>query len=273
MKLPTTKITVKKSQEQSTNLSLPKCNELFSRNKFNLSASVTGFSEMGQWKSLICQSKGLAYGFRYIQACLRHKVVYMLGDSTIRQMFQKLVEKFSLHVVESAEKDAWQQPKIAYDQHLPRHNITLYFRPHGTPLKNAGPPFTRLFIADIISTIRIGGKNVYVVFTIGLHMHDINPITFLQRLKYIRIAIAKHHEKFPDTKFIIKGMNVVEPAYYWDWPMFRYEIILRKYFKAMNNVLFVNLYDLTTLWPLQNDIHPPAKILEEEVLLLFSYTC
>ena len=55
--------------------------------------------------------------------------------------------------------------------------------------------------------------------------------------------------------------------------MFRNDVILKQYFKNMNNVLFVDMRDVTTAWPLFKDVHPSDKILHQEYLLLLSFIC
>ena len=249
---------------------LPRCKNIFAKSKSNPLPSVTGYFLENKWNSLVCKSNVTNYNFQRIQTCLQNKVVYFIGDSTTRQFFRFLVTKLSLKEIGTDATFVWAQPRVAFDE----NNITMYFRAHGQPLQNPGPPHTRPFVSDTISTI-VGGNNVFVVFNIGIHFYEINPKTFMHKLKYIRNAINKHHQKFPDTKFIIKGMNVVEPADSWDWPMFRYDVILKEYFRDMENVLFVNMRDLTTMRPLFRDIHPPDEgaVLHQECLLLLSYIC
>ena len=270
-------IQVRKSPSFQFNRNLPNCPSLFALKEADSSkaaASATGYFEKQQWKSLTCQNIKFTNAFQSFPTCfLKNKVVYMLGDSTMREIFLLTAKKFNLRVIEPAAPTAWQRPRVAYDANEALQNFRIYYRAHGPPLKSPGPPFTRPFVSDIISNILIGGKDVYVVFTIGIHFHEINPDLFMSRLKQIYIAILYHHKMFSETKFIIKGMSVVEPADFWDWTLYRYEIILREYFKGLNNVLFVNLWDLTTIWPLHEDVHAPSQILDQEWLLLFSYIC
>ena len=247
---------------------LPNCSKLFALSKSSPLPVVSGYFAENKWKSLICQSKVPNHSFQHIKTCLRNKIVYFIGDSTTRQFFRYSVRKLFLHDIGPDKAFIWSQPRVAFDE----NNITMYFRSHGQPLQNPGPPHTRPFVSNTISTM-VGGNNVFVVFNIGIHFYEINPKTFMHKLKCIRNAIHEHHQKFPDTKFIIKGMNVVEPASSWEWPMLRYDVILKQYFRSMNNVLFVDMRDLTTVWPLFKDVHPPEKILHQEYLLLLSFIC
>ena len=247
---------------------LPRCTSIFAKSMSNSLPLVTGYFLEKKWNSLVCRSNVTDYNFHGVKACLQNKVVYIIGDSTARQFFLLLAKELSLKVVKPKGIATWALPRVAFD----KKNITIYFRGHGHPSQNPGPPYTRTFVSDTISTM-VGGNNVFVVFNIGVHFYEINPKTFMHKLKYIRKAINEHHQRFPNSKFIIKGMNVVEPGNSKDWPLFRYDVLLKEYFKNMNNVLFVNMRDLTTVWPLYNNVHASDKVLHTEYLLLLSYIC
>ena len=165
----------------------------------------------------------------------------------------------------------WQQPKVAHFNGLIRnYNTTLYYRAHGPPLQNPGPSYSRPYISDSITDLPVGGSDVYVVFNIGAHLYRHHPRFYIHRLNGIKQAILLHHAKYPDTKFIVRGLNVVE----WndEWNFYRYEIILRSTFQNMNNVLFLNFWDITTMWPL-NDYHPVQKTMDQQALNMFGYIC
>ena len=209
-----------------------------------------------------------------IQKCLNNKVIYYLGDSTTRKFFFLSAKLLKLQVVQLRDDDrAWQQPKVAYSVDSKTQNITVYFRCHGTPMQNPGPPDSRPFIADTISNIPVGGKDVFVVFNLGTHLYRFDPSMYIQRLHIIHKAIIRHHTKFPGTKFIVKGFNVATNDYFcWEWTVYRLEQILKAVFTNMNNVVFLDLWDFTTAWPLL-DIHPPTKIAIKQWFLMHRLMC
>ena len=192
----------------------------------------------------------------------------------MRYFYFLTVEKMKLKNIEiRRDQRAWQQPKVAYNTKSTNNNITVYFRCHGTPMQNPGPPDTRPFIADTIKNIPVGGRDVFVVLNLGSHFYRFEPSMFIQRLQAIRKAIVLHHAKFPENKFIIKGLNVaVNDFLCWEWTIYRLEHILKTVFADMNNVVFLNLWDFTTAWPL-NDIHPLGATLEQQWLLMHSLMC
>ena len=208
------------------------------------------------------------------QKCLNNKVIYYLGDSTTRKFFFVTAELMKLKVVEFREdKTASQQPKVAYDAKTKKQNLTIYFRCHGPPMQSIGSSDSRPFIADTISNIPVGGKDVVVVFNLGMHLIRFEPSMYIQRLHVIRKAIVRHHEKFPDTKFIVKGFNVATNDYFcWEWTMYRFEQILKAVFTNMNNVVFLKLWDSTTAWPLV-DVHPPNPVANKQWFIMHRLMC
>ena len=162
----------------------------------------------------------------------------------------------------------WQQPKIARTDPHQANNITMYYRAHGPPLRNPGPPNTRPYISDSILGIPVGGQNVLVIFNVGSHLYQHHPSFYIHRIRGIRTAIEEHHKIFPETRFIVRGLNVVEHAD--EWSIYRLNRLLRETFYKMKNVLFLNLWDLTTVWPLDT-YHPDEETLVEEALYMFGH--
>ena len=228
----------------------------------------TGYFDQGQWQSLLCNNQ-VTY-FSSMKQCLKNKVIYFVGDSTIRQFFYLVALKLKLQIDGPDNSVIWQQPKVAYSTWNQGFNTTIYYRAHGPPLQNPGPPETRPYISDSIRDLPLGGDGVYVIFNIGAHLVNYNPNIFLHRLKWIRYAIVEHHSKFPGTKFIVRGLNVVEMDF--EWLLYRYEILLRAVFADMDNVVFLNLFDIGTVWPLK-DYHPESRTLDQQTLLMLSYMC
>ena len=219
-----------------------------------------------QWKSVKCNHKLTSLKDLEDKVYLKDKVLYLFGDSTVRQFFYLFADNLKLKTEGPDNSVYWQQPRIGYDD---ASNITLYYRAHGPPLRNPGPPRTRPYISDSIIGIPVGGKNVTVLIHVGPHLFFYEPAVYVHRLQGIRNAILIHHEKFPGTKFVVKGLNVVPWTH--EWNIYRFEVILKKTFENLPNVAYLNFWDITTVWPLKNGYHPPAPILKEQGLLLLNY--
>ena len=259
-----TTVTILSDIDKTVELQLPPCSSEFLRP--SNSHQVTGYMKNKRWNSLIC-SHSLT-SFQTLPTVLTNKTLYFFGDSTIRQFFLLIAQVLKLTVKGSASSGIWQQPRIAHYGSSPNHNITMYYRAHGPPLRNPGPPNTRPYISDSILGIPVGGQDVYVIFNIGAHLFHHHPRFFIHRVEGIKKAILQHQKVFPSTRFIVRGLNVVK----WpeEWSIYRINVLLHEAFAHMKNVMFLNLWDLTTVWQL-NDYHPETATLNEEALLMFSF--
>ena len=244
---------------------LPSCTNMFLLKKQS-KPRVTGFFERNHWNSLLCSHS--LESLETLSARLKNKVVYFFGDSTIRQFFALISSTLSMNVGGPDSTKIYQQPKVA--RTTPNHdqNITMYYRAHGPPLRNPGPPYTRPYISDSILGIPAGGQNVIVILNVGAHLYQHHPSFYIHRIRGIRAAIEKHHRIFPETRFIVRGLNVVEHAD--EWSIYRLNLLLQESFYNIKNVIFLDLWDLTTVKPMC-DYHPYKGILLQEALHMFSH--
>ncbi|CAK8685301.1 unnamed protein product [Clavelina lepadiformis] len=224
-----------------------------------------GYLRNDRWVSL--QQKSPVISLAWSRNCFKNKVIYMVGDSTMRQFFEIAVAVFNLTQTGPSNKINRHASQLGQDKTV---NITIYYRTHGVPVSVRGVPGTRPYISDTIETLKTGGPALYVIFNIGVHLLHYDTSYFVHRILKIRDAIADHLRIFPDTRFILRGLNVVETME--EWAIFRLEFILREVFKSLIGVLFLNFWDYTTVSPLKH-YHPGEHALNEEALLLFSYVC
>ena len=258
-----TTVTVISDNDETVKPHLLPCPSEFLR-PYN-SHQVTGYFKNKRWNSLIC-SHSLT-SFSILPTALTNKTLYFFGDSTIRQFFLLIAGKLKLTIKGSNSNYIWQQPRIAYSGPSQNHNITMYYRAHGPPLRNPGPPSTRPYISDSILNIFVGGQDVYVIFNVGAHFFHHHPRFYIHRVEGIKKAILDQ-KVFPSTRFIVRGLNVVE--FTDEWNIFRINVLLQETFANMNNVMFLNLWDLTTVWQLTN-YHPGPEVLDQQALHMFSH--
>nr|XP_026692362.1 LOW QUALITY PROTEIN: NXPE family member 3-like [Ciona intestinalis] len=227
-------------------------------------SSKSGFASSWLFfKSLFC---GYELNRDGIFPCFQNKIVYFLGDSTVRQYFEFVTDLKKLELFGPDSKKVWQQPKVAFDD---EYNVTFYYRAHGPPLQNPGPPSSRPYISDVLDELS-GGPNVYVLITISIHLYYYEPSVFIHRVIGIRDALKRLATRHPGTKVIIKGNNVLASPQ--EWLGLRYDTIMSKLFKNIDSVIFLRLWDITSVWPL-NDYHPAGPTLAEEILYTFKFFC
>jgi len=202
--------------------------------------------------------------------CFSNKVVFMFGDSTMRQFFLFAASEFNLSVYQKDNDKFWHVPRLGKHEKL---NITVYYRAHGIPIRLPGPPSISPYITDVINEI-VGGRNVAIIINLGIHVAEYDPVFYIRRLSSIKKALKHHLAKFPETKVIIKGMNIaVVPTLPFEWLVNRYNTILREMFKNLRNAVFVDLLHMTTLWPVDGSYHPADHVIREQAYLLFSHIC
>ena len=188
----------------------------------------------------------------------------------MRQFFESATGTFKILCSGPDNKIDKQAPQVGKSK---ESNLTIYYRTHGMPVQLNGFSTARPYISDTIESLtllKIGGPDVYVIVNIGVHLVHYDASYYVHRLLGIKKAMLDHLTIHPETRFIIRGMNVVECTH--EWALFRFEIILRKIFENTEKIVVLNLWDFTTVMPL-NDYHPYGDALDQEARLLFSYLC
>jgi len=245
----------------------------------------------GRWQSFHCDTKNFSLE-REKTVCLSNKMVYILGDSTIRQWygyllknsvaswFDKIVNFFRSDRICASEvvsvQDIW-EPSEALDT---RHNLTLRFSAHGPPLQNGGSPYSQPYIADRIDAIE-GGEGTIVAFTIGNHLLLYDPSLFVQRLESINQAVSRLLKRSPRTVVLYKGFNIFEMDNFLsnqccisDWLSYRYDRIARNMFKDSKNIIFLDMWDLSASHHTKpSGLHTQQSLVEKEVDLFLSFIC
>ena len=236
-----------------------------------VSDETSGYYVDDEWQSLKCGSSFVS--LHYLENCLDNKVIYFLGDSTVRQYFSVISTMLNLKVEGPDTTYIWQQPTYAHSTWRHNFKLHMFYRAHGPPLINPGPPYTRPYITDSIINIPDGGKDTFVIICIGIHLYFHHPSYFIHRLKGIKRAINIHLNKFPQTNFVIKGLNVAELKKPIEWNIYRLEMILRQIFSQTKRVAFFNCWDITTVRPLVNNFHPTTNGLNQQVGQMMRYIC
>nr|XP_002124187.1 NXPE family member 3 isoform X1 [Ciona intestinalis] len=223
-----------------------------------------GYVVDGSWHSRLCYNSITAGA--PVNACFENKVVYFLGDSTIRQFYYLAVNSLGLISEGPNNGRVWQQPQTAGGP----GNSRLYYRAHGPPLQNPGPPKSRPYMSDVLDEILPGDQEVVIVLNIGLHILYFEPSVLIHRLKGIRDAMLRLNQRRSNVRYIYRSQRVLSTLN--SWLVYRHGVITRKIFKDVNNFFYFDLWDISALWPL-DDYHPKAFHVEREALFLFSYIC
>ncbi|XP_069502529.1 NXPE family member 3-like [Ambystoma mexicanum] len=227
----------------------------------------SGFYHGGVWTSLVCNSRRFPTA-SHASACLKGKIVYMFGDSTLRQWWNYLVnfiptlKSVDLHV------PAQSGPLLATDQ---ENGLLMQWRAHGKPLS-----MTKMMVADThymandIEGIG-GGPDVVIAFNLWAHFTSFPVEVYIQRLRRIRRAITELLERSPETTVIIKTANTGH-LHGSNWLSHQLDRILRSMFFGMH-VAFVDAWETTSCHYLPENLHPKRPITRNQVDMFLSFIC
>ncbi|XP_078527509.1 NXPE family member 3-like [Lissotriton helveticus] len=229
----------------------------------------SGFYYNDKWTTLTCSHKRFPTSAE-ASACLKGKIVYMFGDSTLRQWWEYLlsfiptIRQIDLHVGYKSG------PLLAVD---PGNGLVIQWRGHGSPLRTTMTMMADLhYMANDISNIG-GGPDVVIVFTIWAHFTTYPVEVYIRRVRNIRRSITELLQRSPKTTVIIKTANTGYKSIYGsDWLSLQLDIILRKMFSELP-VAIVDAWDMTSCHYLMDNIHPGKVIIQNEVDMFLSFIC
>ncbi|XP_078495775.1 NXPE family member 4-like [Ciona intestinalis] len=227
-----------------------------------------GYFINGTWKSRFCKNN--LKSFNETRACFKNKEIYFLGDSTSRQYYYLFATKMGLLSKEPPyEQGYWHEPKTTGSG-----SIRFYYRAHGQPLQNKGPPHTKPYMSDVLDEIAPGQQQVVIVFNLGLHIIYYEPSLFIHRMRGIRDAIIRLNQRRPNVRFIYRSQRVLNTSYGKNngWLAYRYNVLTREVFKNVKNFFYFDVWEMSVVWPL-NEFHPKQPYLEQEGIYLCNFIC
>ncbi|XP_073698620.1 NXPE family member 3-like [Garra rufa] len=230
-----------------------------------------GFYLKDVWKSFVCNTRH--FSPPQMTACLKNKIVYLMGDSTTRQWF----EFFEKTVPDLKRMDLHTHPGggplMAVEL---KNNIIIHWRVHGVPLRfgRVMPIVDLHYISNDIDEIA-GGTHAVIVFTYCAHL-VFHPITFyVFQVAKIRQSVIALLRRAPTTTVIIKSGNTagMKSIYQSDWHMLQLNTVMREMFKDIAGVVFIDVWQMTSCHYLVENIHPGPVIIGNEIDMLLSYIC
>ncbi|WAR17503.1 NXPE4-like protein, partial [Mya arenaria] len=213
-----------------------------------------------------------------IPECIRHKSMYLLGDSTLRHWYEHYVLKI-LECKPTSEdwtKEKWHKPATCRNDKL---NFSAGWFPHAQPFSagNDENSYTLYSIARHIDDIP-DNEEPLVVVHLFLHMVPYHHSVFQTKMELIRNSVVRLLRRNPNAKVFIKA-----PHTYLNSPAGRvrlndffgylYTNILYKIFRGFHDkIVFLNNRDSSESLRLEWN-HPPPYVVQAMVEQLFSYAC
>ncbi|XP_073537662.1 NXPE family member 1-like [Phyllobates terribilis] len=230
----------------------------------------SGFVLQNKWRPVFCKIPD--FTTEEMSTCLKDKIVYFLGDSTVRQWFEYLTKQlkglknFNLH------RPGLSSKLFAADD---SKNILMYFKKHSHPF--VAMHFYTVkddaYLSDEIDHIA-GGPHHVIVISIGQHFRPFPLQLFIRRAINIRNALKRLFLRSPDTKVIIKAENtreILNAERFSDFHGYIQYLIIKEVFSDLH-VAIIDAWDMTIAFNTKN-VHPPEHVVRNQINMFLSYIC
>uniref|UniRef100_A0A8C9PV89 NXPE C-terminal domain-containing protein n=1 Tax=Spermophilus dauricus TaxID=99837 RepID=A0A8C9PV89_SPEDA len=230
-----------------------------------------GYTLQGRWITTFCNQ--IQLDTNKINGCLKGKLIYLMGDSTLRQWIYylpkvvKTLKFFDLHETGIFKKllllDAERHTQIQWKKHgYPFLTYSIY------SVTDEG------YIPREIDRLS-GDKNTAIVITFGQHFRPFPIDVFIRRAISVRKAIERLFLRSPDTKVIIKTENIremhIETEWFGDFHGYIQYLTLNDIFKDLN-VGVIDAWDMTVAYG-TNNVHPPDVVIGNQINMFLNYIC
>ncbi|XP_053404776.1 NXPE family member 1-like isoform X1 [Mercenaria mercenaria] len=210
-------------------------------------ATPSGFSLQNKWIYTRCQCLNESL----YKSCLTNKTIYLLGDSTLRQWYYNIIDRF---------KSVPSKRKVIHTQlsYINKgYNTRIIWSPHSMPIFLS---FHWSSLRDTLYSIsrRIDNipqeEHAIVVFQIYMHMLRYHHSVFQRRMEIIRNSVEKCLKRNKNIVFMIKSPHTFsEPVFgnptLGDYPGNVFSYILYKVIQGLHDkVVLLNnrdIYDLS----------------------------
>ncbi|XP_066495433.1 NXPE family member 4-like [Tiliqua scincoides] len=231
----------------------------------------SGFVWHDQWYPVFCRLPGLGT-LNQINTCLQRKMVYFMGDSTVRQWMEYLTNTVRTLKIFDAHGIGKLQNLLAVDM---AGNIQLQWKKHGHPITaHSYTMKDHSYVAREIDNLA-GDRDTAVVVSLGQHFRPFPIKLFIRRILNVRAAIQHLLLRSPGTRVIIKTENTQEmptdPERFSDFHGYAQYLAARDVFRDLK-VGIIDAWDITVAYA-TTEIHPPDQVIGSQVNLFLSYIC
>ncbi|XP_060036007.1 NXPE family member 1-like isoform X1 [Erinaceus europaeus] len=230
-----------------------------------------GYALQGRWTPTFCSRT--EFDAARATACLKGKLVHLLGDSTLRQWvdyFPKLVKTLKLLGFHG---------NGVFQHHLlmdVENDIQIHWKRHTYP-------FVTVRLYSVIDVAYIpreidripGDRDTAVAITLGQHFRAFPVEVFARRVLAIRRAVERLLLRSPGTKVILKTENVremhLDAERFSDFHGHVHLLILKDVFRDLD-VGLIDAWDMTIAFD-GNSVHPTDAVIAGQVDLFLNYIC
>ncbi|XP_077392284.1 NXPE family member 3-like [Festucalex cinctus] len=253
---------------------LPSRKEATSQQSDPVTLATSGYYYQDSWRPLGDISMRHFDKSDAITRCLTNKLVYMYGDSTMRQWFEYLLSMLPDLKKVNLENPKKSGPFLAVDS---THNILLQYHFHGTPIRIEPVMISELrYVANELDGLT-GGPNTVVTIGIWAHFGTYPMEVYINRLRHIRKAVVRLLDRAPGTVVVVRTANPQSlerdiSLYNSDWLTLQQDVVLRAMFKGLN-IILVDAWQMCLASHEAHNLHPPRAIVKTMVDMMLSYVC
>nr|XP_001088696.1 NXPE family member 4 [Macaca mulatta] len=259
--------------EKFNTISVSKCNKETVAKKEKCKVGMTSTIPSGHvwrntWNPVSCSLATVK-----MKECLRGKLIYLMGDSTMRQWMEYF--KASINTLKSVDlhESGKLQHQLAVD--LDR-NINIQWQKHCYPLVGSMTYSVKEMEYLTRAIDRTGGeKNTVIVISLGQHFRPFPIDVFIRRALNVHKAIKRLLLRSPDTMVIIKTENIREmyndAERFSDFHGYIQYLIIKDIFQDLS-VSIIDAWDITIAYG-TNDVHPPQHVVGNQINILLNYIC
>uniref|UniRef100_A0A4X1T3P3 NXPE C-terminal domain-containing protein n=1 Tax=Sus scrofa TaxID=9823 RepID=A0A4X1T3P3_PIG len=232
----------------------------------------SGYTMEKRWIAAFCKQIELNES-KNINNCLKRKLIYLMGDSTLRQWIyylQKVVKTLKYFDLHGAG---------AFETHMlldaERHTL-IQWKKHSHPIVTKSRYSVKVdnYIPREIDRIA-GDSDTVIVITIGQHFRPFPINLFARRAINIQKAIERLFLRSPETKVILKTENTRDMSQnaeiFSDFHGYIQNLIIRDIFVDLN-VGIIDAWDMTIAYD-TNNIHPPDHVIRNQINMFLNYIC
>ncbi|XP_049712630.1 NXPE family member 4-like isoform X4 [Elephas maximus indicus] len=246
-----------------------KCDKLGEKCKLGMiSTAPSGHVWKDTWNPVSCSLTSIE-----MKECLRGKLIYLLGDSTVRQWMEYFKENINTLKSVDLHESGKLRHQLAVD--LDR-NINIQWQKHSYPLIGSLTYSVKEieYIARVIDRIG-GGKNTVIVISLGQHFRPFPIDVFIRRALNVHKAVQHLLLRSPDTTVIIKAENTREmysdAERFSDFHGYIHYLAMKDIFQDINMGI-IDAWDMTIAYG-TNDVHPPQSVVRNQINILLNYIC
>ncbi|KAM5135057.1 NXPE family member 1-like [Mantella aurantiaca] len=232
----------------------------------------SGFVVQNKWKPVFCHLANFTL-HEQMFTCLKDKMIYLMGDSTVRQWYLYLANTFKGLKNFDLHRTGLESMLLSVDL---QSNIKLQWKKHSHPI--VASRFYSVkddrYVSEQIDHLD-GGPHYVMVICLGQHFRAFPIHLFIQRVINVRKALERLFIRSPDTKVIIKSENTremsIDPERFSDFHGYIQYLIVKDIFRDLH-VAVIDAWDMTIAYN-TNNVHPPDNVIQDQIYMFLTYIC